>query len=283
MKVIAWNMGGGYGYRHDRHDAAWRYLELQDPDVALLQEAVPPSWAYRCWAGVVAAPKYPGGRIPWGSVVVTKTGPLDAVLPTARTYWLNELWGGTVTACARGLGGILLTSIHSKAESRRPSEFAAKRMATVARCHSGKVWEIERALADLAPLLAGRPFIAGGDLNSSLLFDSIYRRRTNAKLFANIADAGLHDLRAPFHEDEQQTYFKRGRRPYQLDHVFADQSTVARAKGWSVLREAATELELSDHAPIEIVIADGVGATSRSAEPTTASTDPRSITTRRSK
>lgn len=105
-------------------------------------------------------------------------------------------------------------------------------------------------------MLAGRRFIAGGDLNSSLLFDSTYRRQTNARLFANIAGAGLHDLRPRFYRDEQQTYFKRGRRPYQLDHAFADRETVARAMSWRVLREAASELALSDHAPIEVVIDD---------------------------
>lgn len=36
MKVIVSNMVGGYGYETRRHDAAWRYREQLDPDIALL-------------------------------------------------------------------------------------------------------------------------------------------------------------------------------------------------------------------------------------------------------
>ena len=177
-----------------------------------------------------------------------------AAATSDRTYWLRELWGGTVVGRAPGLGGLWLVSIHSKAESRRPSEFPADRMRDVVMCATGKVWEIERAAADLGPLLAGNRFVAGGDLNSSLRFDRVYRRDANRKLFANLDRAGLKDLRLPFSAEEHRTYFKKGRGPYQLDHVFADAETRDATRGWRVLAEASSGLGLSDHAPIEVIL-----------------------------
>ena len=241
MRLIVWNMAAGYGYGAAEHETAWRYLEELDPDIALLQEAVPPAWAFERWAGLVAAPKY-RGTVPWGSAILCRDCTLEPLATSDRTYWLRELWGGTVVARAPGLGGLWLVSIHSKAESRCPSEFPVARMRDVVMCATGKVWEIERAAADLGPLLAGSRFVAGGDLNSSLRFDRVYRRDANRKLFANLDRAGLKDLRLPFSAEEHRTYFKKGRGPYQLDHVFADAETRDATRGWRVLAEASSGL-----------------------------------------
>lgn len=254
IRVVVWNMAGGYGYQAERHDAAWRYLADLEPDIALVQEAVPPRWAAKHWAGMVAAQKYPGSRIPWGSAVLTREGPLERFVTSSETPCLDFVWGGTVVARSPWLDGRWLISIHSKAESKHPSQYPPHMMAAVRLCHPEKVWEVELAAADLESLLVGQQFIAGGDLNSSLGFDANYGRRTNVTQFANLRAAGFNDLRLPFEAEEQQTYFKRGRRPYQLDHVYGDAATLDAARSWRVIPEPAAELRLSDHAPIELTI-----------------------------
>ena len=98
----------------------------------------------------------------------------------------------------------------------------------------------------MQPVLAGTPFVFGGDLNSSLLFGD----PTEPRLFANLAVQGFTDLRNRHSADEQQTFFKAGKRPFQLDHVYSDAATEARCVSWQVLTDVAADLGLSDHAPI---------------------------------
>lgn len=105
---------------------------------------------------------------------------------------------------------------------------------------------------ELGALLAGRRFVAGGDLNGSLLFDADNPWRENEAMFANLRGAGLIDLRPRMVPEEQQTFFRVGSRPYQLDHVFADEQTEAKVTGWRVLTNLAALHHLSDHAPILI-------------------------------
>lgn len=97
--------------------------------------------------------------------------------------------------------------------------------------------------------------MVGGDLNSALLFDTNYGYDNNGRLWANLDADGLCDVRTRFQDAEQRTYFKDKRGHYQLDHVFADAATCAEARSWRVIAEPAESLLLSDHAPVEVVLA----------------------------
>lgn len=55
-------MAAGWGYSLERHKRAWRWLEAQDPDVALLQEVIPPSWAQDHWPSLIFERTYPSKR-----------------------------------------------------------------------------------------------------------------------------------------------------------------------------------------------------------------------------
>jgi hypothetical protein len=72
---------------------------------------------------------------------------------------------------------------------------------------------------DLEGLFHGRTFVAGGDLNSALLFDTNNGYDNNSQLFLNLAQGGFHDLRTGRSVDEQRTYYKAGKGHYQLDHL----------------------------------------------------------------
>lgn len=83
---------------------------------------------------------------------------------------------------------------------------------------------------------------------------SDWSRRHVARLFENLASVGFVDLRRTYHKAEQRTYFKDGKGPYQLDHVFSDAVTAGDARGWKVLAGIAADEGLSDHAPIEVLL-----------------------------
>ena len=120
--------------------------------------------------------------MPWGSAILCRDCTLEPLLTSDRTYWLRGALGRH--GASRGLPAWVVCG--SPASTRRrnrgaPNEFPIDRMRDVVLCAKGKVWEIERVAADLGPLLAGSRFVAGGDLNSSLRFDRVYRRDANPK------------------------------------------------------------------------------------------------------
>ena len=65
MRVITWNMGMAdrWGRFAMKHDMAWRYLLELEPDLAFLQETMPPDWI-KSKGRVVRDP-----FVKWGSVI----------------------------------------------------------------------------------------------------------------------------------------------------------------------------------------------------------------------
>jgi hypothetical protein len=101
----------------------------------------------------------------------------------------------------------------------------------------GKIWAVDVIAAELEHLFAGAPFVFGGDLNSARSFDGRPGFGGNVRLHENLAAGGFHDLRFVCFPDEQQTYFKAGKRPDQVDHVFADgrpRTTLGAGEGSSI-------------------------------------------------
>jgi len=256
VKLICWNMAAAYGYDRERHERAWRWLNEQDADVALVQEVVPHEEHLSNWGSVIFKGKYKKH----GCAVLVREGGYRAWTPSADQPWLQRI-GGAV-AVAEPVDSTLpwLVSIHSDAmgiyeigRKYHPWYDAMPSTDGIPRCSETEIWEVEAAAHELRPILSGSPFLCGGDLNSALLFDSP-RSQENARLFSNLADQGYVDTRPRHWADEVQTFFREGRRPFQLDHVFADAKTESLVTSWRVLREPVESHDASDHAPIEIVI-----------------------------
>ena len=248
MRILIWNMqGGSPGGSLAKHESAWRYLRERDPDVALLQEATVPAWAEERWGSVIHEARRRGSKARgWGSAVIAKDEGFERFVPGEETPWLDRFRGGVVLA--RAPWNQWFASVHVSAQAERLSPDDA---AGVALCAPPKVWEVDLVTHDLGHFFEGRRFVAGGDLNASLAFDS-RTRQGNARLFDNLRALGVNDLRAPFFDEEQRTFYGRGQRILQLDHVFGDPVTREAATSWRVLTEPAEELGLSDHAPIEV-------------------------------
>lgn len=121
----------------------------------------------------------------------------------------------------------------------------------------GSLWETDVIPVELRRLFGNETFVWGGDLNSAEDMDDVPNfAGGNRQLRENWREAGSFDLRRGFFEQEQQTFFRPNTKPWQIDHVFADEATRDRVVGWHVDPTPAVEYEppLSDHAPIVIEI-----------------------------
>jgi len=255
MRIISWNMGGGFGHDQAEHARAWDWVRGYEADVFLLQEAVPPDWTVDSgeFATVHWREKANASVPRWGSGVFTRSTGWLTYEPDEQFPWLGTLAGSCAIAYpAMDDVDLWLISLHSSATALNADVVATEGLSGVPRCDDARWWEIDLIADSLARLLDGRRFLAGGDLNSSLLLDR-GGRAANRRLFDNLRNADFTDLRTPTHPaPEPQTFFRPGTRPLQLDYFVADEQTAARATGWTVLADVVTGLGLSDHAPIQI-------------------------------
>jgi endonuclease/exonuclease/phosphatase family metal-dependent hydrolase len=255
MRVLIWNMGNG-GPRNSeaKHERAWRYLDEQDFDVALLQETrKPPAWADERWSAVWK-PKYarnPSGRALWGCAAVGRSIELQEYEPEDAFPWLQELAGSTAIARTH-TEPRWLASVHLHA-SQVPDKVLAVRSVEGVELTTpgGSVWEQNLIPHELRRLFAQETFIFGGDLNTDpRMDDKPWFLGGNRRLFEVYEESGFHDTRARFHDSYQPTYGD-----YQIDHVFADARTEQRVTGWEVdLRPATDQEPYSDHAPILVTL-----------------------------
>lgn len=256
MKILCWNMGAAYGFKGAKHAAAWEWLNAQDADVAMLQEVVPREEYLQEWKSFAFAGKWKD----WGSAVLVRDGGYEKWEPTEEQPWLRTVRGAVAVAKPVDGAGLWFASVHSDASS---FEKIAKTYKStyqdlpprdgILRSRETAMWEIEVIAHELKPVLAGKQFLFGGDLNASLLSDTP-GKTYEATLFENLATLGYTDIRHRHSADEVQTYFKPGNRPFMLDHLYADTKTEAAVTSWRVLTKVAADLGLSDHAPIEVVL-----------------------------
>lgn len=172
LRVLTWNMGMGHGSAYAaRHDEAWRYV-MDTADVALLQEAVPPDWVPP--GSVHFVPKH-GGR-PWGTAVLSPGLALSPVpFAPAEQRWLTAMPGSAVVVdvTLAGARSLRVASLHPRAEATEPGFTGDADMTRVKAPYQATAFPVDLVHHDLTPLLAGRRFLVGGDLNSALRFDLV--------------------------------------------------------------------------------------------------------------
>ena len=130
-------MGAGFGFRVDRHDRAWRFLQSLSFDFALLQETVVPSWAGEIWNSdrIAYVPRRTGAL--WGTAVLSGGSSIQTFEPPADRYpWSNELQGASLITHTSD-EKIWLVSLHSNAQPV-PSELLLRHQHDHVRCrHDG--------------------------------------------------------------------------------------------------------------------------------------------------
>jgi endonuclease/exonuclease/phosphatase family metal-dependent hydrolase len=248
--------------RHALHDQAWHYLLGLGPDLAFLQEAFPPAWA-RGQGTLVQ-----GAITRWGSVIFSPRFPLERVRPPedSNLRALGDYLAYGVTTLPDG-SDVFVSSVHAVARPASKAQLGSLDSATVARSSVGVPFVNDVVCAGLEKLLAGRRFIIAGDWNTARLWDTVHGGTAGTEFFERAREWGWVECLAERNE-EVQTWFRGTDHPYQLDHVFCAGPLHGQLQAVSVASEAATELELSDHAPL-IVDFDVASISMTSLEPTT--------------
>ena len=218
--VVAWNMG-----RRD-HRAAWAYL-LDDlvPDLAMLQETAPPADAF-LRGHVLHARAYADHS--WGSAVYVRDGAArELTLPPEHRGWLIA-----AEVELPGAAPLVVVSVH-------------------ARILDGYVRpNLDRAFDAIEPLLAGRSFVLGGDLNLSRNYDKVYGTSHHTEFLDGLIARGFFDCMRKFHSEEQRTFWGRTTHDYQDDHVFVSQDLATHVTACDVIDRA----DLSDHSPLRLIL-----------------------------
>lgn len=250
MRVLVWNMRERRG--------AWEYVRRNAAnfDVALLQETGDPRSSLEDqWRSVIWRPysREPGSRLArWGSAVIAPALELEQYEPGEDFPWLSEL-DGCVAVARSAQEPTWFASVHAQASPVQQAILDRHSWDDVPLCNPGRyVWQMDLIPFELHRLFAGETFLWGGDLNSAVSMDDVPGFSGGNRLLRKIwRDAGSRDLRQRFFTEEQQTFFAPKRRPYQLDHVFANAETEPRVVGWRVDTGPITSApSLSDHAPI---------------------------------
>jgi endonuclease/exonuclease/phosphatase family metal-dependent hydrolase len=238
-------------------EAAWRWLrEIVRPDIALLQETIPPN-------GV--------GQVIWKGDGIGKTRQRSSAIvsfgPPIREV---RKWKGNADRSENDLQRTFPgTAITALVELPHHGPIAVASLYGL--IDDGYAYTtIHRHLTDLNPLLdsrQGKLLIVGGDLNCSTQLDPPYRT-IHRNLFNRFEVHGLVNLThatrdqrprlegCPCEEREgcghvQTHRHSRSRKPWQDDYVFASKELALRLISCEVIDQGSpSPWEFSDHCPV---------------------------------
>jgi hypothetical protein len=234
-------------HRPGLHDQAWHYLLGLGPDLAFLQETLPPAWV-RAEGTLVHGP-----LTRWGSVVFSPRFPLQP-FPLPKSSHLRALGSYLAFAMATIPDGsdVFVTSVHARADEATQAQLGSLNPMTVKRPSKNRPNVNDIVFAGLEGLAAGNlSYLFAGDWNTAREQGSELNSEIGKEFFDRVHQAGWFECRADTGQ-EVQTYFRRGGRIKQDDHVFCDRSLGNRLLALWVATDTARPggLGLSDHAPV---------------------------------
>jgi len=238
VRVVSWNLGFAIAFKRT-HDRAWHYLAALDPDIALLQEVVPPAWARDRWT-IEARPLRD-----WGTAIVAKPGLKLQRTPETDAYSTT----GTVSL-ADGTE-LLVASVHTQVGKALPEHYVGLDPEAVRRPRQAVPHHNDIAYAFHRERVQGRRFLVSGDWNIARLWDQSHPSAHEADFFTRAEADGWVECYRLFHpEGEGRTWFRGTDAPYQLDHAFCDPETAVHLAACDIYAHPAEMLRLSDHAPL---------------------------------
>lgn len=243
MRVVSWNMGlnGPRFSAPGKHDQAWHFLLGLGPDLAFLQECLPPTWA-RGSGQLICGP-----IAKWGSVVFSPRYPLAPVrLPERSRLRALGSYLAIAEACLPDGTEALVASVHARDAEATQRQLGTIDPATIKRPSLPAAKVNDLVFSELAGVTGPR-FIVGGDWNTGRTQSS---KTAGVEFFDRAQQAGWHDC-VDSTEGEIQTWFGRGTL-IQNDHVFCDRSLGEEVQAAWAAEDAAVRLGLSDHAPLVI-------------------------------
>lgn len=226
-------------------DQAWHYLLGLGPDLAFLQEALPPTWSrsegilvhepFRQWGSLIFSPRFPIERFRL---------PEDSPLRSLGAYLAFGV------ASVPDGSDALVVSVHAVVKRATRAHLGDLDPAAIARPSRQHPMINDIVFAGLEDLVRDRRFIVAGDWNVARLIDQKQPGTGGREFFERVHAQGWFDCVWEKHGEELQTFFRGSGEPYQDDHVFCDPGLGARLQDVRVASDAVVDLRLSDHAPI---------------------------------
>jgi exonuclease III len=253
----------GYWGHSKIHETAWRWLlDTLQPDIAFLQECVPPEWAYE--RGYLAFDQaYPLTRSHnWGTALYTSNLSTIPRPLTSVEEWMSLLgsdapekfaatridgWCMSAEVDVPGSQPTLAVSIYNPYKPIPSSLLEGIGLEGIRLKLNKDVWLLDVVFYFLKEHL-NRPLVIGGDFNSSRLFDDP-KPRGNNEFFDRLPEEGFISLHRLFHDADEQTYFHANQREHQLDYLYADSSIANMTTSCEVIPYDQVS-DFSDHAPI---------------------------------
>jgi exonuclease III len=233
MKIVTWNMD--YWKRNsEQRELAWNFLlDTINPDIALIQEIVPPEISYK--SHNVLYHEIDGKR-KWGTLIISK-------YPIHREIYSNKCYPGAnalIVAEIKVTDKFLLTAVNVY------GQLDADGYATTTMHH---------ILSDLTTILynkGSRNIIFGGDFNVSEQFNEKYDCPSHKLVFDRIEDFGLINCTKKFYNKHIQTHVhSKSEFEWQNDYIFVSNNIIEQVTNCTVLNEKNI-LQLSDHYPVVI-------------------------------
>jgi hypothetical protein len=243
MRVISWNMGMNDPRfsRSGVHDQAWQYLLGLGPDLAFLQETLPPAWV-RTEGQLVCGPLKT-----WGSTIFSPRYPLQPFrLPDESRLRALGSYLAVGTASLPDGTDAFVASVHARAAPATKRQLGDVDPVTVAR-DSVRHPRVNDLIFSEFKALVGWRFLAAGDWNTG---------RTQASATAGLGffdrahNSGWYDCVWDTFGREERTWFREGDTLIQDDHAFCDPTLGNLVRDAWAAEDAALRLRLSDHAPL---------------------------------
>ncbi len=223
------------------HDRAWHYLLGLGPDLAFLQETLPPAWV-RTEGQLVCGPL---NR--WGSAIFGPRYPLQPFrLPDESRLGALGTYLALGTASLPDGIDAFVVSVHARAARATTRQLGDVDPATVTRDSVRQPMVNDLIFSELNGLVDGR-FIAAGDWNTGRTQAS---KKAGIEFFDRAHSSGWYDCVWDTFAREERTWFRQGDTLVQDDHVFCDQSLGELVRGAWAPDDAVQRLGLSDHAPL---------------------------------
>lgn len=255
LRIGTWNVN--FWQRRANQESSWRFLdEVVKPDLALLQECVPPPErqpvVYR--EGGISESRR------WGSAVVSYGADLEPI---------------TEVKSRHGRGTLPLLGTHPGSVAVAEAQIAGADPIVVVSAYGVldegyAITTVHRILSDLTPLIDspfGRRLVIGGDLNCSTQLRPPDRAR-HANLFERVRGLGLIDLLEETQDQREpipdcicddapscghvQTHrHPQSKVPWQMDYLFASREIAAQLVACHPVDGGDPDpWDLSDHCPV---------------------------------
>ncbi len=260
MRIVCWNIRRAKA----SHAGTWGYLEELDPDLALLQEVgeIPGSFLEQRVSLMRSASSRDGRLQRFSTGILVKGEVVREIDLSSAWAWVNgeleRFRGNLIAAEIALLNGerLHVCSAYSPAWPIPRERLAGVDLSPVKLSLNRDLFVTELLWAALRELpVSNTPWIVGGDLNSSVTFDHLWKGgpRGNQEIQDRMESLGFVECLRSYQEGLTPTFrnSRDGKVIHQIDHLFV---SAAIAQSLAACRTGDHDRvfgsKLSDHLPI---------------------------------